>query len=179
MDEQEAPGSTAHPAGPAAARPPADRSGPAVPPRAGDTGAAPAALPGTPREWLVATGRISGLVLVLTGSEMSGDELPEPLGRRSARAWGRLVRALKGPPSARVLPVADLDVLGATARVLGRELCRYRVSGAGSAAVSALLTEAGVHDTSAEQLVAQVARVHGVLDSGPGPTADELWAATG
>lgn len=145
-------------------------------PRTGDAGAV---LPGTPREWLVATGRISGLMLVLMGSEMSGDELPEPLGRRSARAWGRLVRALRDPPSGRVLPAADLHVFGAAARVLGRELCRHRVSGARSAAVVALLTEADVHGTSAEQLVAQVARVHGVLDSGPGPTADELWGATG
>lgn len=178
MDEEDAVRPTAHRGGPAArARPPADRGGPAVTaPRTGDTGVA---LPGTPREWLIATGRISGLSFVLMGAEMSGGELPEPLGRRSARAWGRLVRALGEPPSTRVLPAADLDVLGAVARALGRELCRYRVSGAVSATVTALLDEAAVHGTSPEQLVAQVARVHGVLDSGPGPAADELWDAAG
>jgi len=144
--------------------------------RTGDGGVV---LPGTSREWLIATGRISGLMLVLLGSEMAGDELPEPLGRLSARAWGRLVRALRETPSERVLPATDLDVLDATARILGRELCRHRISGARSAAVSALLAEARVHDTSAEQLVALVARVHGVLDAGPGTTADELWNAAG
>lgn len=145
-------------------------------PGTGDTGAV---LPGTPREWLVATGRISGLMLVLSGVGTSGAELPDPLGRRSARAWGRVVHALRNSPSEHVLPAADLDVVGAAARVLGRELCRHRISGAGSAAVSALVAEALVHDTSAEQLVAQISGVHGVLESGPGPAADELWRAIG
>lgn len=143
------------------------------------TGGSGALLPGTPREWIVATGRVSGLMLVLLGSEMTGDALPGPLGRRSARAWGRLTRALRNAPGDRVLDAGDLDVLGVAARTLGHELCRHRASGHGSAAVSALLAEARVHGTTAEQLVAQVARVHGVLDAGPGATADELWDATG
>lgn len=153
----------------------ADPSVPAVT----HAGGAGALRPGTPREWLIASGRISGLMLVLTGSAMAGAELPEPLGRRATRAWGRIVRAMGDSSAEPLVPVTDLDVLGTAAQALGHELCRYRVSGVESASVSALLIEARVHDTSAEQLVAQVARVHGVLDAGPGATADQLWRAIG
>jgi hypothetical protein len=143
------------------------------------TGGTDAVLPGTPREWTIAIGRISGLMLVLLGSETVGDGLPEPLGRTSARAWDRVTRALRDAPDDRVIEPRDLDVLGAAARTLGRELCRYRMSGDESAAVAALLAEARVHGTSPEQLVAQVARVHGVLEAGPGTAADDLWTAAG
>ncbi len=140
-------------------------------------------LPGTPQEWTRVIGQVSGLMLALVGAQSDGHDVPEPLGRPSARAWGRVAAALRPPagpvPSAAaVVRTADLEVLGAAAQALGRELCRHRARDVVTTTVAVLLAEAAEHDRAPEHLVAQLARVHGVLDA-DGPDADELWRAAG
>ena len=144
-----------------------------------DQGTDPAsrAVPGTAVEWTQVLGRISGLLLALAATESSGHRMPAPVsGREALRAWGRLtipvsaaVRAYPDAVDTRVavgVPTGDVDVLGACARELGRVLCRFRGHGSVGAVAATLLREARVHGGPPEHLVAQFARVHGVLDVG-------------
>lgn len=166
----------------------------AVTPQGGRRGGGPVvlrAVPGTAAEWTSAAGRISGLLLALAETEAAGHELPAPLhARRTLRAWARLktpvlaaVRVPGRPPVAVLVRACDVDTLGAAGRLLGRALCRERVHGAGGALGRALLRDAREQGTSPERLVAQLARVHGVLDAEPWPgdpahdPALALWRA--
>lgn len=134
------------------------------------------AVPGTGSEWVTAVGQISGVFLALAEVEAEGHTLPEPLrARRALRAWARLKTPVMATvrvadpddasaPVAVLVPAADVDTIGAAARTLGRVLCHHRVHSTGGEAAGVLLHEAGVHAITPEQLVAQLARVHGVLD---------------
>ncbi len=158
------------------------------------TGPALRAVPGTTAEWTQVLGRISGLLLALAETESSGHLLPAPLrGREALRAWARLkipiATAVRPWPDAldtRVtvgVPTGDVDVLGACARVLGGALCQFRVHGLGGEVADTLLREAEVHGCPPEHLVAQLARVHGVLDVDSMPpdrrvdVAGAIWRA--
>jgi len=142
-------------------------------------GSGPRGLPGTRAEWVTVRGQVSGLLLALQEAEVTdGASLPAPLsGGRTLRAWGYARQGVR-PGSRRVAcSVAELAILGRSARVLGHRLCRARISGADDAVVHVLRREASVHDCVPEWLVAQIARVHGVL-SAPSPvSAQVVWRA--
>jgi hypothetical protein len=135
------------------------------------------AVPGTAPEWTRAADQISSLLLTLAAAENAGHAMPEPLrAGRALRAWTRLeaplltaVRAANPVPVvvAVLVPVSDTDILGATARLLGRVLCEFRVHSTGGEIARTLLHTARAQDTTLELLVAQLARVHGVLDVDP------------
>ncbi len=103
--------------------------------------------------------------------------MPDPLhAGRALRAWARLkspllaaVRAADPTPVpvAVLVPAADADTLGATARLLGRVLCEYRVHSTGGEIALTLIHAARAQATTLEGLVAQLARVHGVVDVDP------------
>lgn len=152
------------------------------------------AVPGTTAEWVQVAGRISGLLLALAEAESSGHPVPAPLrGRAALRAWARLrnpilaaVRTWPDAVDTRVaagVPTDDMEVLGESARVLGRVLCQFRAHGVGGEVAGALLREAREHGVPPERLVAQLARVHGVLDVDPIPAdrrvdvAGAIWRA--
>lgn len=131
------------------------------------------AVPGTPGEWVTVAGRISGLLLAVAAAERDGLVLPDALaGHTALRAWGRL----RGPIAAAVrtpgpgglatvtVDVADVEVLGLAARTLGLQRCRDLASRAGSPVAAILYDEALAHGVPAGTLVAELARVHGVLD---------------
>jgi len=134
-------------------------------------------VPGTHAEWVHAADLISWLLLALAVAEKEGHPMPEPLhGGRALRAWSRLKAPLLSAvhaadpapgPVAVLVPAADTDTLGATARLLGRTLCDYRVHSTGGEIARALLHTARAQGTTLEALVAQLARVHGVLDVEP------------
>jgi hypothetical protein len=137
--------------------------------------------PGTRRAWTTALGQVSGLLLTLREEELSGTALPEVLADGTAlRAWSVLTRPVLRDPERVTLPHArpeDLAVLGRAARVLGASLCRWRASGAADVVTAVLHSEAAMHDREPEWLVAQLARIHGVL-SAPGPVSAWLvWRA--
>lgn len=141
------------------------------------TSAVVRAVPGTGPEWVHAADQISWLLLALAVAENEGHPMPEPLhAGRALRAWARLKTPLLAAvhaadpapkPVAVLVPIADADTLGATARLLGRVLCEYRVHSTGGEIARTLLHAARAQDTSQEGLVAQLARVHGVLDVDP------------
>jgi hypothetical protein len=149
-------------------------------PRSGGGGSG--GLPGTRAEWVTVRGQVSGLLLALREAEATaGASVPAPLsGGRALRAWGYLAPGLR-PGSRRVAgSVADLALLGRAARVLGQRLCRARVSGTDDAddpVVQVLRREADVHDVAPERLVAQLARVHGVLSAPSPASAAAVWWA--
>lgn len=135
------------------------------------------AVPGTSSEWVHAADQISGLLLALAAAENEGHAIPDPLhAGRALGAWTRLkapllaaVRAADPAPEPVAVPVpaADADTLGATARLLGRVLCEYRVHSTGGEIALTMINTARAQDTTLEGLVAQLARVHGVLDVDP------------
>lgn len=135
------------------------------------------AVPGTASEWVRAADQISWLLLALAIAEKPGRAMPDPLhAGRALRAWARLkapllaaVRAADPAPVpvAVLVPAADADTLGASARLLGRVLCEYRVHSTGGEIAGTLLDAARTQGTTLEGLVAQPARVHGVLDVDP------------
>lgn len=135
------------------------------------------AVPGTSSEWVHAAEQISWLLLALAAAENEGHAMPDPLhARRALRAWARLKATLLAAvraadpapvPVAVLVPAAEADTLGATARLLGRVLCEYRVHNTVGEIARTLLHAARAQDTTLEGLVAQLARVHGVLDVDP------------
>jgi hypothetical protein len=147
------------------------------------------AVPGTVSEWVHAADQISWLLLALAIAEDKGRPMPDPLhAGRALRAWSRLktpllaaVRAADPAPVpvAVLVPAADVDALGATARLLGRVLCEYRVHSTGGEIALTLIHAARAQDTTLEGLVAQLARVHGVVDVDPcdGDAHDDLVRA--
>jgi hypothetical protein len=136
-------------------------------------------LPGTRAEWVTALGQVSGLLLALRRAETGeGAVLPAPLaGGRALRAWGCATRRVRPGADQVAGSPADVAIVGHAARVLGHALCRAQVAGVDDDAVQALRLEAGVYHCAPERLVAQLARVHGVL-SAPHPTsAHAVWRA--
>jgi hypothetical protein len=159
---------------------PVDQHDAAVPrPRkAGDD--APRA-PGTRRQWVTALGQVAGLLLALREAEAGGAVLPLPLaGGHALRAWSSVTRPVLRDPDRITIPDArpeDLAAVAVAARVLGGSLCRWRAGGLTDLVTSALRREAAVHERDPEWLVAQVARVHGVV-SAPNPvSARVVWDA--
>lgn len=135
------------------------------------------AVPGTRSEWVHAADQISSLLLALAVAENKGHPMPDPLhAGRALRAWARVKAPLLAAvsaadptpaPVAVPVPAADADTLGATARLLGRVLCEYRVHGTGGEIALTLIHAARAQATTLEALVAQLARVHGVVDVDP------------
>jgi hypothetical protein len=129
--------------------------------------------PGTGREWTTALGQVSGLLLALREEEVAGGvPLPVPLTHGvTLRAWAAATRS--------PVPVDGeaLDLLGWAARTLGRSLCRWRATGARDALVTVLEQEAAVHGCGPERLVAQMARVQGVLTAPDPASAALVWDA--
>lgn len=134
------------------------------------------AVPGTEPEWVSAADQISRLLGALATAELGGRAQPEPLhDGRALRAWARLegpvfeaVRAAPAAtPGAAEVSASDVATLGAAAGLLGRVLREHRVHGGGGELAGILLREARAQDTTPEHLVAQTARVHGVLDVEP------------
>jgi hypothetical protein len=135
------------------------------------------AVPGTGPEWTRVADQISSLLVALATAENAGHTMPDPLrAGRALRAWARLEAPLLAAvraatpvpvPVAVLVPISDADTLGATARLLGRVLCEYRVHSTGGEIARTLLHTARAQDTTLELLVAQLARVHGVLDIDP------------
>lgn len=151
------------------------------------------ALPAIGGEWIAPAGHLSGLLRDLAEREHAGDTLPAPLGSRVAlRAWGRLQgvidpaqRQTVAAAAQTVYPAlcfvtvaaADVAVFGAAARELGRSH-----SACGNQAVTlALARSATAVQRTPEQLIMQVARVHGVLDLDLGADGHILteWGADG
>jgi hypothetical protein len=138
-------------------------------------------LPGTRRGWVRALGQVSGLLLALRAEEADGATPPDPLADGLAlRAWSSLTGPVLRDPARLTVPevdIIDLALVGAAARVLGTSLCRWRAGGPADAVTAVLRREAAVHDCSPEHLVAQVARVHGVLAAADGPSGALVWWA--
>lgn len=87
-------------------------------------------------------------------------------------------------PAPVVVDAADGAVFGAAARILGRALCWDLVSRARSPVAEVLHEEAVAHGIASGFLVAELARVHGVLDVVDGDGASThvlatLWHAGG
>ncbi|MFC5138108.1 hypothetical protein ACFPK1_07685 [Actinomycetospora rhizophila] len=135
-----------------------------------DTGTAAV---GTQREWTTALGQVSGLLLALREEEVEGGvPLPVPLTHgMTLRSW---TAATRGPVPA---DWEALDLLGWAARTLGRSLCRRRAGGARDVLATVLEREAAVHGCEPEELVAQVARVQGVLTAPDPASAALVWHA--
>jgi hypothetical protein len=152
-----------------------DRSGPCWPelgfPRApGDDVAAEARC----RAWVIARGRISGLLLALRHAEVEvGAALPLPLaGGAALRAWA-VVCSGRDTATARVA----LALVGEAARVLGTGVCRLRSGGTDDVVTKVLEQEATVHGCTPERLVAELARAHGVLAAPDRVSAALVWRA--
>lgn len=139
------------------------------------------APPGTRREWVRALGQISGLLLALREAEADGATPPDPLaGGLALRAWSALTRPVLRDPDRITITDArpeELALVAHTARVLARSLCRRRVSGVADLVTAVLREEAVVHECEPEWLVAQVARVHGVLSAPDAVSAGVVWHA--
>jgi hypothetical protein len=139
------------------------------------------APPGTRREWVRALGQISGLLLALREAETDGATPPDPLaGGLALRAWSALTRPVLRDPDRITITDARPEVLALvarTARVLATSLCRWRVSGVADLVTTVLREEAAVHQREPEWLVAQVARVHGVLSAPDAVSAGVVWHA--
>jgi hypothetical protein len=136
-------------------------------------------LPGTRAQWVAVLGQVSGLLLALRQAETSeGADLPAPLaGGRALRAWGCATRRVRPGADHVAGSPGDVALVGQAARVLGHELCRAQVTGLDDDAVHVLRLEAGVHHCTAEWLVAQLARVHGVLSAPYPASAHAVWRA--
>lgn len=139
-------------------------------------------LPGSRQEWIFATARVSGVLLTLRSGETGRRiALPDPLaGGRTLRAWARIVRPVldRAAGATVVVPVAELDVVADAAAALGRTLCRSSQRHIADDPVLRLLEcEADVLGSTPGSLVAQLARVHGVLTTGCSETARALWRA--
>ncbi|MEJ2861789.1 hypothetical protein [Actinomycetospora flava] len=119
---------------------------------------------------MTARGQVSGLLLALRAAEVDAEVvLPVPLTRGMALdAWA----AARRDPGWQAL-----DLLGWAARTLGRSVARWRATGVRDLLVDVLESEAAVHGCAPEQLVAQVARVHGVLSAPDPASADLVWHA--
>ncbi|MDD7939973.1 hypothetical protein PHK61_16250 [Actinomycetospora lutea] len=122
---------------------------------------------------MTALGRVSGLLLALREEEVEGGvPLPVPLTHGvTLRSWTAATRT----------PVPDdgeaLDLLGWAARTLGRSVCRWRATGTRDVLVDVLEREAAVHGCEPEALVAQIARVQGVLTAPDAVSAALVWDA--
>lgn len=125
------------------------------------------------REWSTVRGQVSGLLLALREAEIDdGVPLPVPLTHGTTlRSWTLAMRS-PGPPDWQAL-----DLLGWAARTLGRSLCRWRATGVRDALATVLEREAAVHGCEPERLVAQLARVHGVLTAPDPASAALVWQA--
>lgn len=139
-------------------------------------------LPGTRREWVHVTARVSGLLLSARGTEAcGGPDLPVPLrGGAALRAWARIVRPVMDRSADHVavaVPAADLAVVADAAATLGRLLCRARTTGVPDSVSRLLEWDAEPYFTTPEWIVTQVARVHGVLTSTDPEEARLVWRA--
>jgi hypothetical protein len=150
-------------------------------PPADDAAAGTSAPPGTRREWVRALGQVSGLMLALREAEADGATPPDPLaGGLALRAWSGLTRPVLRDPDRITLPDArpeELALVARAARVLATSLCRWRVGGVVDLVTAVLREEASVHECEPERLVAQVARVHGVLSAPDAVSAGVVWHA--
>ena len=139
------------------------------------------APPGTRREWVRALGQVSGLLLALREAETDGAIPPDPLaGGLALRAWSALTRPVLRDPDRITITDARpeaLALVARTARVLATSLCRWRVTGVADLVTAVLREEAAVHECEPEWLVAQVARVHGVLSAPDTVSAGVVWHA--
>ncbi|PVZ05842.1 hypothetical protein [Actinomycetospora cinnamomea] len=134
-------------------------------------------VPGTYRQWVTALGQVSGLLLALRDAEAHGAVLPWPLARGAAlRAWAAATRPVLARGAKPGSP-EDHRVVEETARVLGTRLCRRRARGAGELLTAVLEREARGHDREPEWLVAQIARVHGVLTATDPVSSWVVWHA--
>jgi hypothetical protein len=139
-------------------------------------------VPGTHREWVAVLGEVAGLLCALREAEAPDGTvvLPAPLAHGVAmRAWAAVARPVRSGGGATPVDLAPhaLRLVGRAARVLGDRLCRARASGVDDLVTAVLHDEAAVHGREPEWLVAQVARVHGVL-SAPDPVgARAVWHA--
>jgi hypothetical protein len=136
-------------------------------------------LPGTRAEWVTVLGQVSSLLLALRHAEArEGAILPAPLaGGRALRAWGCATRRVRPGADQVAGSPADVAIVGHAARVLGHALCRAQVAGVDDDAVHVLRLEAGVYHCTPERLVAQLARVHGVLSAPRPASAHAVWRA--
>ncbi|MBC3192611.1 hypothetical protein H7X46_16220 [Pseudonocardia sp. C8] len=139
------------------------------------------ALPGTRIEWVIAAARASGLLLALRAAEVAGRAAPPPPldSGRALRAWARVVRPVLDRSGCTTVGVGldDLRIVAAAAAALGSALCRSRAGGTADPVVEVLRADAAAQQVTAEDLVAQLARVHGVLTAaGPGSAAEIWWA---
>jgi hypothetical protein len=136
-------------------------------------------LPGTRAEWVTVLGQVSSLLLALRRAEArEGAVLPAPLaGGRALRAWGCATRRVRPGADQVAGSPADVAIVGHAARVLGHALCRAQVAGVDDDAVHVLRLEAGVYHCTPEWLVAQLARVHGVLSASRPASAHAVWRA--
>jgi hypothetical protein len=132
---------------------------------------------GTCAEWVTAVGQVTDLLLALRGAEgVGGAELPAPFaGGVAMRAWRIAIQRVFRPPGRRV--VGDLCVVGSAARVLGARLCHHRAGADPDVLVVVTGHAAARHDGEPEWLVAQLARVHGVLTAPSPASADAVWRA--
>jgi hypothetical protein len=132
---------------------------------------------GTSAAWITALGQVSGLLLALREAEVTGGAvLPEPFaGGAAMRAWRVATQAVSG--SAAAPPGDDVHVVGRAARVLGVRVARRRVGAVADVLVEVTAREAAVHHREPEWLVAQLARVHGVLTAPCPASADVVWRA--
>lgn len=138
-------------------------------------------LPGARRDWVAALSQVSGLLLALRQEEADGATPPDPLADGLAlRAWGGLTGPLLRDherPATPDVHLVDLAVVGAAARVLGASLCRWRAGAPADVVAAVLRRQADVHGRTPEHLVAQVARVHGVLSAADAASAVLVWHA--
>ena len=136
-------------------------------------------LPGTRAEWVTALGQVSAVLLALRRAESrEGAVLPAALaGGRALRAWGCATRRVRPGTDQVAGSPADVTIVGHAARALGHALCRAQVTGVDDDAVEALRLEASVYHCTPERLVAQLARVHGVLSAPRPESAHAVWRA--
>ncbi|MET0189416.1 MAG: hypothetical protein ABW212_10475 [Pseudonocardia sediminis] len=144
------------------------------------------AVPRLGADWVRASGAVSGLLLDL----LHEPEVAAPLRtvRPALRAWGRLATALRaaqrrfptpGSPCPDLCLVAvspaDVDTLGVAARALGRAM----IPGCERGTYAALTRAADAVDSTPQQLVVALARMHGVLDLDLGTDGELLHLLAG
>jgi hypothetical protein len=145
------------------------------------------AFPSVRDEWTTVAAHVSTMLLELIEQESDGDLLPPPLAHRVAlQAWGRIKTGVSAALDHSTRPICtvpvspdDLAVLGAASRELGRS----QLPGGNPAVAAALDRAARPLERSPQQLIMQLARVHGVLDlddrttpdgTGPPPPTEPL-----
>lgn len=130
---------------------------------------------------MTALGQVSGLLLALRQEEADGAITPDPFADGVAlRAWSAVTRPVLADTDGLTFPAArpaDLAVLAHAARVLAASLCRSSTGGPADVLVAALRDEAAVHEREPAWLVAQLARVHGVLSDPGASSAGLVWSA--